>query len=46
MTKHETQYSETWIGQDGREWREVKYWVGNGYRSFLQVNTAAGWQGW
>ena len=42
-----TRYSESWVGQDGREWREVKYWVGAGWTSALQVRVPGGnWQGW
>lgn len=26
----------TWIGQDGSEWRELRCWIGRGYRTFTQ----------
>jgi hypothetical protein len=30
--------SNAWIGQDGRRYRSIKYWVGAGYTAgFLQV---------
>lgn len=32
----------TWTGQDGNEWRELKCWVGNGYRSFTQRHIGNG----
>lgn len=31
-----------WIGQDGGEWRDLKVWVGNGYRSFTQRHIGNG----
>lgn len=41
------QYSESWIGQDGNEWRQVTYTVGAGhYRRFLQVKKNGQWRGW
>ena len=46
MTNCETRYSPEWVGQDGRRWREVNYWVGNGWRSFLQVFDNGEWRGW
>jgi hypothetical protein len=43
----ETNYSASWVGQDGREWRTAYYWVGAGWQSFLQVRVVDGnWQGW
>jgi hypothetical protein len=46
-TDKETRYSAPWAGQDGRQWREVSYWVGNGWRRFLQVQEPDGeWRGW
>jgi hypothetical protein len=42
-----TEYSKSWIGQDGNEWRHVHYCVGAGqYRTFLQVKRNGEWQGW
>lgn len=32
----------TWTGQDGNQWRELKCWVGNGYRSFTQRHIGGG----
>lgn len=26
----------TWTGQDGSQWRDLRCWVGNGYRTFTQ----------
>lgn len=46
MTTREPQYSDPWTGRDGRQWREVNYWNGRGWQSFLQVLTADGWVGW
>lgn len=31
-----------WVGQDGRNWRVLKCWVGNGYRDFTQCEVASG----
>lgn len=31
-----------WIGQDGSEWRDLKVWVGNGYRTFTQRHLGNG----
>jgi len=46
MTKT-TQYTQSWTGQDGREWREASYWNGRGYQTFLQVRVVGGnWQGY
>jgi hypothetical protein len=42
----ETTYSAEWIGQDGHRWREVSYWVGNGYKTFLQRFIDGAWMGW
>lgn len=40
-------YSPSWTGQDGREWREVSYWNGSGWQTFLQMRVSGGnWQGW
>jgi hypothetical protein len=44
--EHETTYTSPWTGQDGNQWREVSYWVGNGYRTFLQKLVNGEWQGW
>lgn len=46
MTNRQTQYSDSWIGQDGREWREASYWNGFGWQTFLQVKVNGTWQGW
>ena len=46
MTNYPPRYSDSWKGQDGREWRKVSYWNGRGWQTFLQVKTTAGWQGW
>jgi hypothetical protein len=32
----------TWIGQDGNEWRDLRCWVGNGYRYFTQRHIGDG----
>jgi hypothetical protein len=44
MTKT-PQYTQSWIGQDDREWREVSYWNGLGWQNFLQVCVNGNWQG-
>ena len=36
MVNKKDEVVSTWIGQDGNQWRELKVWVGNGYRSFTQ----------
>lgn len=36
MNNRKDEVVNTWIGQDGNNWRELKVWVGNGYRSFTQ----------
>lgn len=46
MTNRETKYSEPWVGQDNREHREVAYWIGDGWRTFLQVKVDGKWCGW
>lgn len=47
MTNHPSRYSAPWQGQDGKQWREVAHWVGNGWRTFLQWQDARGdWQGY
>jgi hypothetical protein len=46
MTNRPPIYSDPWIGKDGNEWRQVKYWVGVGYVSFLQVKRNGQWHGW
>lgn len=43
---HESRCSAEWTGQDGRRWREVSYWNGRGWQTFLQVYGATGWMGW
>jgi hypothetical protein len=42
----DTQYSTPWRGQDGKMWREVSYWNGFGYQTFLQYLTLDGWMGY
>jgi hypothetical protein len=32
----------TWTGQDKKQWRELRTWVGNGYRYFTQCQVADG----
>jgi hypothetical protein len=34
--RKQDEVTSTWIGQDGNEWRELRCWVGNGYRYFTQ----------
>jgi hypothetical protein len=46
MTKFQPRYSDEWTGQDGKQWREVSYWNGRGWQTFLQVKDSAGWRGW
>jgi hypothetical protein len=46
MTNYPPRYSDSWKGQDGREWREVSYWNGRGWQTFLQVNIGGEWRGW
>lgn len=36
MINRKDEVTSTWTGQDGNQWRELKVWVGNGYRSFTQ----------
>lgn len=31
-----------WVGQDGSNWRELRVWVGNGYRYFTQREAQPG----
>ena len=31
-----------WIGQDGKQWRELRCWVGNGFRYFAQCEIQPG----
>jgi len=46
MKKDKPNYSDSWTGQDGRQWRTVSYWNGYGWQSFLQfVNDIGNWQG-
>ena len=44
--EHATQYSGSWIGQDGREWRRETVWCSPGWRTFLAVKVNGQWQGW
>lgn len=46
MTNYQPRYSESWRGQDGRIWREVSYWNGRGWQTFLQVSIGGEWRGW
>ena len=46
MTNKPNIYSESWTGQDGNQWREVSYWNGRGWQTFLQVNIGGEWRGW
>lgn len=46
MEQKDKKYSQSWIGQDGNEWREVSYWVGRGWQTFLQVKKNGEWCGW
>lgn len=41
-----TEYSASWIGQDGREWRRETVWCNPGWRTFLAVKVGGKWQGW
>jgi hypothetical protein len=31
-----------WVGQDGNKWRELRVWVGNGFRYFAQRELSPG----
>lgn len=42
MINRKDEVVSTWVGQDGNQWRELKVWVGNGYRSFTQRHLANG----
>lgn len=44
--KYATQYSKSWIGQDGREWRTETVWCFPGWRTFLVVKENGKWRGW
>ncbi len=48
MINREPLISEPWTGQDGRLWRDIKYWVGVGWSaSFLQYQDDLGnWVGY
>ena len=46
MTNRDPVYSDSWVGQDGNEWRTVDYWNGRGWQSFLQVKRNGHWMGW
>lgn len=43
---HETKCSDSWTGQDGREWRRETVWCSPGWRTFLAVKVNGKWQGW
>lgn len=43
---YQTQYSPSWIGQDGREWRSERVWCSPGWRTFLAVKVDGLWCGW
>jgi hypothetical protein len=37
----------TWTGADGKQWRERRVWVGNGFRYFAEREIRPGvWLGW
>lgn len=40
-SKQDTVISE-WVGQDGKKWRTLSVWVGNGFRKFLQREISPG----
>ena len=42
MTSRIDEVTMTWVGQDGRKWRTINCWVGNGYRSFTQCEVQPG----
>ena len=43
MSERAPIYSNSWVGQDGRTYRSVKFWVGAGYTAgFLQVEDDLG----
>lgn len=42
MINRKDEVVSTWTGQDGNQWRELKVWVGNGYRSFTQRHIGNG----
>lgn len=46
MSNKAPQYSAPWKGQDGKMWREVSYYNGRGWQTFLQWLGPQGWQGW
>lgn len=46
MTNYSPRYSDSWQGQDGRDWREASYWNGRGWQTFLQVKVNGEWRGW
>jgi len=42
-TDRQDTVTESWVGQDGSKWRELRVWVGNGHRYFLQKNVNGAW---
>lgn len=42
MINRADEVTSTWVGQDGNVWRELKVWVGNGYRYFVQRELVPG----
>ena len=43
MSERAPVYSLSWVGQSGRTYRTVKFWVGTGYTAgFLQVEDELG----
>lgn len=48
MNERPPQYSEPWKGQDGKQWRTVRFWLGSYYGSaFLEWQDELGnWWGW
>lgn len=45
-SRYATKYSESWVGQDGREWRKETVYCFPGWRTFLAVKVNGKWQGW
>ena len=46
MSNYPPRYTDSWVGQDGKKWREASYWNGRGWQTFLQFYGTTGWQGW
>jgi hypothetical protein len=45
-SNYPTKYSDSWMGQDGREWRTETVWCFPGWKTFLAVKTDGVWRGW